>query len=303
MTAQWRGYWPASVTPFGSDGSVDYGAIDELCDLYDRLNVHGVLVNGSSGEWYSQTHDERKQVAERFTKNLSGKIPVVVCTTSFTPKETCELANLALQVGASGVAFSPPPYARPNERELLHFFRDVCADIDGPVMVYNWPRGTGIDIPTPLMQQLAELPNVKAIKDSTPDYGQHLKNLQAVTGVDFFAHYVSRIGIGVLQEVGGSGSIDGGSLGAPFAVPFYEAYWRGDLDEARIWAGRYDSLLSDLVGPGFVGRYASQVPQIKAAMSVLGQPGGIARPPMMAPSPEGMESIKAVLARHGLSAE
>lgn len=301
MTGTWRGYWPASVTPFAADGSVDYEAIDELCDLYQRLGVHGVLVNGSSGEWYAQTSDERNGVARRFIENLASIIPVVVCCTTFTARDTSALARGALAAGASGIAFSPPPYARPDERELLNFFEVAAAEIDGPVMIYNWPRGTGIDIPLHLMQEIAGIPNVKAIKDSTPDYGQHLQNLQTVRGVDFFAHYISRIGLGVLQEVGGSGSIDGGSLGAPFGVPFYEAYWRGDLEEARGWAVRYDSFLSDLVGPGFVGRYASQVPQIKAAMALLHQPGGVARAPMMAPTNEALEHLRVVLAHYDLT--
>ena len=300
MTSPWRGYWPASVTPFSDSGDLDLGAIDALCELYRNLKVHGVLVNGSSGEWYAQTREERGAVAERFAAQLGSTIPVVVGCTSFSALETAALADVALGAGAAGVCFTPPPYARPDERELLTFFRDACARIDGPVMIYNWPRGTGIDIPTPLLQQLAEIPNVEAIKDSTPDYARHLTNLTSIPGVAFFAHYVSRVGVGLLLEVGGAGSIDGGSLGAPFAVPFYEALWRGELEEARTLASRYDSFLSDLVGPGFVGRFASQIPQIKAAMAILGQPGGVVRPPMLMPTGEAVDAVRTVLVRHGL---
>jgi 4-hydroxy-tetrahydrodipicolinate synthase len=300
MTSLWRGYWPASVTPFGEDGAVDYEGIDALCELYRTLGVHGVLVNGSSGEWFAQSRAERESVAARFAANLGGEIPVVVGCTSFTPDETVSLGNAALEAGAAGVCFTPPPYARPDGRELLHFFEDACERIDGPVMVYNWPRGTGIDIPTEQLRQLAGIPNVAAIKDSTTDYARHLTNLQNMPGVAFFAHYVSRVGLGVLLEAGGVGSIDGGSLGAPFAVPFYEAFWNGDLDTARSLAARYDAFLSDLVGPGFVGRYASQIPQIKAAMALMGQPGGVVRPPMLAPTAESLDGIRAVLVTHGL---
>ncbi|MGH1554280.1 hypothetical protein ACRAWF_27090 [Streptomyces sp. L7] len=74
------------------------------------------------------------------------------------------------------------------------------------------------------------------------------------------------------------GNIDGGGLGAPFAVPFYEAYWAGDLDRAREWSARYERLVNLLVNDDYSSRFASPTSQLKAAMRLLGQPGGHVRP-------------------------
>lgn len=217
----WKGYWPASVTPFGKDGSLDTVAWRELLDLYKEQGVHGVLVNGSSGEWFAQSTSERKTVAEIAVEQAAGAYPVVIGCSQFTPDAVIELAAHAASVGADGVLFTPPPYAAPTELEILHFYQRVASSVDIPIMAYNWPRGTAVDMSTDLIGQLIEIPTVVSVKDSTPHYDQHLKTL-AAHGRDsaFFASYISRLGIGVLAELGGSGSIEGGALGAEHGVAF-----------------------------------------------------------------------------------
>jgi len=102
-----------------------------------------------------------------------------------------------------------------------------------------------------------------------------------VDRVRVFGGFVSRAGLALLREVGGDGSIDGGALGAPFAVRFYESFWHDDLETAREAARAYRSLMSQLIRPDWSGTFASPQSQIKAAMKLLGQPGGFPRPPLL----------------------
>lgn len=210
---EWRGYWPASTTPFGRNGELDEQAWRESLQLMVAAGVHGVLVNGSSGEWFSQTVAERKRVAEIAAEEAGPSIPVVIGCTAYTPTEVIDLARSASSVGADGVLFTPPPYARPSENETFEFYETVAHAVEIPIMAYNWPRGTAVNMSTDLIERIAHLPNVKSIKDSTPDYAEHLTTLQRV-GRDsaFFANYISRLGIGVMTELGGVGSIEGGWL-------------------------------------------------------------------------------------------
>lgn len=276
----WQGYWPAATTPFGRNGDLDETAWRESLDLFASFGVHGVLVNGSSGEWFSQTNAERRRVAEIAVEQVNGRFPVVVGCTGYTPETVVSVAKDAVAAGTDGVLFTPPPYARPGEDEVLAFYREVAAQVGAPIMAYNWPRGTGIDMSTDLIAALAQIPNVISIKDSTPDYQEHLGTLQRLgRNSQFFANYISKIGIGVLTELGGSGSIEGGALCAERGVAFFEAYWRGDIEAAREHGKVYDQQLSSFIGYDFAGRFGTQIPQIKAAMRLLGQPGGYCRRP------------------------
>ena len=83
----WRGYWPACPTPFHQDGSYDPESHRALLELYLALGVHGVLINGTTGEWFSQTADERRLVAETAIDQVAGRVPVVVGCAAYTARE------------------------------------------------------------------------------------------------------------------------------------------------------------------------------------------------------------------------
>src|SRR4051812_28254735 len=98
----WKGYWPASPTPFTASGELDEASLRELLRFYHREGMHGVLINGTSGEWFSQTEEERRRVAEIAVEELRGKIPVVIGCTTFNAWHTVELGKHARAIGADG---------------------------------------------------------------------------------------------------------------------------------------------------------------------------------------------------------
>jgi 4-hydroxy-tetrahydrodipicolinate synthase len=278
----WRGYWPAAPTPFTRAGELDEDAARRLFALYRSQGVHGVLVNGTTGEWFSQAPAERRRVSEIAVQELKGHCPVLIGCTAYTPSEVIALAEHARDIGADGALATPPPYVHPSDKELVNFYETVTAGVNTPWMIYNWPRGTAVDMSAEVLSTLADLDNVVAIKESS---GDELKTMvvgeQVVERVRFFARFIHRRGMAFLREVGGDGNIDGGALGAPFAVPFYEALWRGDVSQARQHGERYANLTGRLVGWGYEAKFASPTAQLKAAMNLLGQPGGCVRPPLL----------------------
>ncbi|MFI0372267.1 dihydrodipicolinate synthase family protein [Actinomadura sp. 1N219] len=300
----WHGYWPAAPTPFTAEGALDEDAWRALLRLYLRQGVHGVLVNGSTGEWFSQTPGERRRVTEIAVDEVAGRIPVVVGVTAYTPSEAIGLARHAAGAGADGALATPPPYVHPGAEEIFAFFAEVSSATDLPFMVYNWPRGVAADIGAHpgLARRLAALPQVAAIKDSTGDWLRMLNTVEEVAArVRVFGSFLHRRGLAALLELGGDGNIDGGGLGAPFAVPYYEAVARRDGAAARAWADRYGALSARLIRPDYSGVFASPIPQLKAAMSLLGQPGGHVRPPLLPVAGEALEGIRAVLDESGLT--
>jgi dihydrodipicolinate synthase/N-acetylneuraminate lyase len=300
----WWGYWPAAPTPFDALGRIDLVAWRSLLELYIEHGVHGVLVNGSSGEWFSQTRAEREILVEVAVEAVAGRIPLVVGVTAFTAGEAAELALHAASVGADGVLATPPPYVHPSPAEILAFYGEVSSATALPFMVYNWPRGVSVDIAAhpALVAELADLDQVVAIKDSTGNWLRMLSTVEQVSGrVRVFGSFLHRRGLAVLLGLGGDGNIDGGGVGAPFAVPFYEAVRRGDRVAAELVVDRYVALSQSLIRADYSGRYASPVSQLKAVMKLLGQPGGEVRPPLLPLTDAGaLAEISSVLATAGL---
>lgn len=280
----WWGYWPAAPTPFSHDDELDEQAWRELLSLYVSQGVHGVLVNGSTGEWFSQSVAERCRVAEIAVEQIDRRVPVVIGVSAYTADEAGYLARHAQKVGADGVLATPPPYAHCSPDEIVAFYQEVSEATGLPFMVYNWPRGVAVDIGQHpgLFRRLADLDHVVAVKDSTGDWLSMLTTVEQLSAdVRVFGSFLHRRGLAVLLGLGGDGNIDGGALAAPYAVPFYEAVRAGDRSSAEKFADRYVAVSSRLIRPDYSGIYASPVSQLKAAMRLLGQPGGWVRPPLL----------------------
>jgi 1-pyrroline-4-hydroxy-2-carboxylate deaminase len=179
-SVDWKGYWIAAPTPFTEVGTLNERALRSVLRLYYDQGIHGVLVNGTTGEWFSQTETERQRVAEIAVEELGGKIPVVIGCTTFTPSQTIALGLHAREIGADGMLSTPPPYAAPTPREIIAFFSAISDSVDLPIMVYNWARGVGVEITWETAIELAKIRGVVAIKDSTVNRIQAFKTLEKV---------------------------------------------------------------------------------------------------------------------------
>ncbi len=302
----WRGYWPACPTPFHRDGSYDPESHRALLELYLEMGVHGVLINGTTGEWFSQTADERRLVAETAIDQVAGRVPVVVGCAAYTAREAAEVGRHAIAAGAAGVESTPPPYAKTYDDETVAYYEDLADGVDGPILVYNWPHGTAIDIGPELASRLAEIDSVVALKDSTPNAAQFYETTRAVVDrVRVFGPYMSVEGFEQLLAHGGDGFIGGGCIfGAP-DPQFWEAYWRGDHDACRAHAERVDRLFPKLWLPGgWGGVFGAYQSQLKAIMAMIGQPGGWPRRPRLPlTDPASLEAIRQILAEESLLPE
>jgi dihydrodipicolinate synthase/N-acetylneuraminate lyase len=303
----WRGYWPACPTPFTANGSaVDTDALRALLEWYVGEGMHGVFVNGTTGEWFSQTREERRLVVETAVDQVAGRATVVIGCTSLTATAAVELGRHAMSVGADGIGSTPPPYSKTYPDETVRYFEDISDGVEAPLMVYNWPHGTSVDIRPDLAERIAAVDNVVAIKDSTPNLEQFFETTKRVVGsVRVFGPFMGVAGLEFLFERGGDGFIGGGSLwGAPDAE-FWEAVWRGDVESAREHARRTDELFPKLWLPGgWGGHFGAYQSQLKALMKLLGQPGGEVRPPRLpVTDEESLQRMREILVEAGLLRE
>jgi dihydrodipicolinate synthase/N-acetylneuraminate lyase len=299
----WRGYFPAFVTPFTEDGALDLDTARALVDHYVAQGMHGIVVNGTCGEWFSQDADERRAVAEATIERAAGRLRVLVGCTSYRADQVVELARHALGAGADGVLASPPPYAKLFPDEVIAYYEDISAGIDGPLAVYNWPHGSGVDIDADLADRLANIDRVVAIKDSTPDADQFFETSRRVRDrVRVFGPYMSVRGVEVLKTDGGDGLVGGGSLYGRPDPQFWESVWRGEFEAPLAHAEAGERLFDKLWLPGgWAGKYGAYQSQLKELMRMLGQPAGhVRRPRLPVTDPASLDALRTALIEEGL---
>ena len=163
-----RGVLPALVTPF-RDGVVDEDCFVRLVERQIAGGVHGLVPVGTTGESATLSHDEHRRVVELCVKTAAGRVPVVAGTGSNSTEEAIELTRHAKAIGADGALIVTPYYNRPSQEGMYAHYAAINEAVQIPVLVYNVPTRTGIDISNDTLARLAKLPNIVGIKDATGD--------------------------------------------------------------------------------------------------------------------------------------
>ncbi|HEY8571269.1 4-hydroxy-tetrahydrodipicolinate synthase [Phenylobacterium sp.] len=166
-----RGVFPALVTPF-RNGAVDEDAFVALVERQIAGGVHGLVPVGTTGESATLSHEEHRRVIELCVQTARGRVPVVAGTGSNSTDEAIELMRHAKTVGADAALVVTPYYNRPSQEGLYAHYKALNDAVQLPMLVYNVPGRTGVDISNAVLERLAKLPNIVGIKDATSDLGR-----------------------------------------------------------------------------------------------------------------------------------
>ncbi|WP_293907146.1 4-hydroxy-tetrahydrodipicolinate synthase [Phenylobacterium sp.] len=166
-----RGVMPALVTPF-RDGQVDEAAFVALVERQIAAGVHGLVPVGTTGETATLNHDEHRRVVELCVQTARGRVPVIAGAGSNSTAEAIELTRHAKTVGADAALVVTPYYNRPSQEGLYAHYQAINDAVQLPVLVYNVPGRTSVDISNEILARLAILPNIVGIKDATGDLGR-----------------------------------------------------------------------------------------------------------------------------------
>ncbi len=165
-----RGVFSFNPTPTRNDGeTIDEDRVAELADFQVDMGVHGIVVFGSTGANGSFTSEERLSAARATVKRVDGRIPVLCGVGSITTTETVNLAKAVAEAGVDGVLVVPITYWPLTDDELYEHYRRIAGAVDIPVVLYNNPGTTGVDIEPELVARLAEIDNIRYIKESSSD--------------------------------------------------------------------------------------------------------------------------------------
>jgi 4-hydroxy-tetrahydrodipicolinate synthase len=170
MTKKLRGAFTALVTPFNKDGSVDMGALDALVDAQLAGGIDGLVPCGTTGEAATMTAEERVSVVARVAKRAGGKVPVIAGTGTNDTRESIEHQKRAQGAGATHALVVTPYYNKPTPEGLFRHYEAISkAAAELPVIVYNVPGRTGVDMKAETVCRVAKLPGVIGVKEATAD--------------------------------------------------------------------------------------------------------------------------------------
>ncbi|RRR86093.1 dihydrodipicolinate synthase family protein [Streptomyces sp. RP5T] len=265
----------AVATPFRpEDAALNEGGLRDLVERTITGGVHGLVPCGSTGEFPALSADERRRVVEVVIDQAAGRVPVVAHTAAMTTKEAVALSQHAETAGAAAVMAVAPYYEPLSVEEIKNYFLTIASAVSIPVVIYNLPVATGVNLTPDHVVDLAQKAgNITHVKDTTGDLSQaarlihdHGDDIKTLVGWDtlFFASLLE----------GAAGSIVGAAnFIAPELVAIYEAIRSGQIASAKKEWDRIFPIMQFLVSGGYV-------PAVRAALDILGFSAGPAREPI-----------------------
>jgi 4-hydroxy-tetrahydrodipicolinate synthase len=233
MTIKLKGIIPPIVTPLDKNENVDKKALGRVVEYLIKAGVHGLFSLGSTGEYYGLSFDQKKEIIETVVEATNKRVPVYVGTGATTTKETISLTRLAAEIGGvDAVSVITPVFISPNAQELYNHYQAIASSTDLPIILYNNPSRTGINLNVDLVVKLSKINNIIGIKDSSGDMAQGAEYIRRTD--DNFTVLAGRDTLiyGFLAY-GGKGAIAATANIVPkIVVKIYEEYQKGNYQEA-----------------------------------------------------------------------
>jgi len=285
-----KGIIPAMVTPLDDKDQVNEPVLQGLVGYLLDAGVHGLFAIGSQGEFYALTIEEKKRIAELVVRETSGRVPVYIGTGAVTTRESILLTAMAENVGADAVSIMTPFFISPSEDELYEHYATIAKSTRLPVLLYSNPGRTHVDMSAKLVARLSGVDNIVGIKDSSGDLSltaEYIRNTDSgfsvLMGRDTLIY-------GALMY-GARGAIAATANVAPrLVVEIYEAYIRGDFEQAR-------NAQADLAPLRQAFNLGSFPVVIKDALQLMGMAVGPAREPIRPLDSAGRAELQNILCR------
>jgi len=293
MRTPFTGVGTALVTPFTASGAIDEGAVRRLARRQIDAGVHFLCPCGTTGESPTLTGDEKLQIVELLVDEARDQVPIVAGAGGYDTREVIELARELERRGAAALLSVTPYYNKPTQEGLYQHYKAIAESTRLPIIVYNVPGRTGVNVEVPTLVRLSQIPGIVAVKEASGNVTQMCEICRAVPP-DFIVLSGDDSLTLPLMAVGGHGIISVTSNEIPAEmVQMVEAAERNDFRAARAIHAR----ILPLMQINFVE--SNPVP-VKAAMAAMGLLDERYRLPMCPPRPESREKINKVLKELGL---
>lgn len=288
-----KGSLPALITPLREDGEIDWPTLEKLVEWHIAQGSDGLVPVGTTGESPTLSHAEHQAVVEAVVRHAAGRIPVIAGAGSNNTREAIGLAQHACKVGADGLLIVTPYYNKPTQEGMIAHFTAVHDATDRPIIIYNIPGRSVVDMTPETMGTLARLPRIAGVKDATGRL-ERVCCQRITCGTDFIQLSGEDATAHGFNAQGGTGCISVTANVAPaLCAQMQAACLRGDYAEALRLQDRLMPLhIAIFIEPGLVGA--------KYAMSRLGLCGETVRLPLVRLTEGTRARIDAALAHAGL---
>ncbi|KCZ72497.1 dihydrodipicolinate synthase [Candidatus Methanoperedens nitroreducens] len=282
-----EGVLPALITPFTKESKVDKEGLQQNIGFLIENGVSGIVPCGTTGEAATLSIEEHEKVIEIAVE--CSTVPVVAGTGSNNTAEAIELTRFAHDAGADAALLITPYYNKPNDRGMIDHFKTVADAVDIPIILYNVPSRTGINLKPELVSELAKINNISGIKEASGNLDQITKILELTQGEDFVV-FSGDDGLTLpIMALGGVGVISVVANVAPkLVVSMVEAFSRGDMATAR----ELHISLAPLIRAVFLE--TNPIP-IKKAVELIGLPAGDLRLPLAPISDDNERKLRSAL--------
>jgi 4-hydroxy-tetrahydrodipicolinate synthase len=249
-----EGIFPALVTPFSPDGkSVDEERLRALVDHCIAQGVHGVVPCGTTGEFVNMTTEEKKRVIKVVVDQANGRVPVIAGTGGSGTDHAVEMTRYAKDVGATAALIVTPYYMKPADRGIYEHYSTIAGEVDLPIILYNIPQCTGVDLPWQMVEDLAQIPNIVGVKDSSGQLKFILAVLEKVRDKINVLCGHDEVVVAALAA-GCSGAILASANVIPDAwIQIYNHVKKGELQQARELQYKVQKIARIIAGSGAVG--------------------------------------------------
>ncbi len=292
-TTVFTGSGVALVTPMHSDLSVNYEKLGELIEFHIQNKTDAIVITGTTGEASTLTDQEHLEVIRYTVERVGGRIPVIAGTGSNNTAHAIELSKQAQAFGADALLLVTPYYNKCSQQGLYLHFEAIAKQVDLPILLYNVPSRTGVNILPATYARLSEIPNIVGAKEASGNFSQIAKilslcgdKLQIYSGND--DQITSALALGAKGVVSVLANV----------VPqethdICQSYFEGDTERSDTLQLRYLELIENLFSD------INPIP-VKCAMNAMGMNVGGCRLPLCAMDPVAEERLKSCLHRYGL---
>lgn len=273
MTTDLRGVLTALSTPFDANEDIDVSVLRRIVDRSIDAGVDGVVAAGSTGEVGALSSDERMLLIDTVIEHTAGRVPVIAQTGATSTREAIRLSKAAQRSGADVLMLITPYYEPLTVAETVAYIKDVAGSVDIPVMLYNIPSVTGVNLDHETVRSLAtQIDNVRYIKDSSADWEQALRLIHhhsdvIGTFIGWDAYIYSALVEGAVGVMAGTANVIPDEV-----VGVARLVREGDLSGALdLWKRVYPKV-DTLLGLPFIA-------SVKAGLALQGLPAGVPRRP------------------------
>ena len=290
-----EGVATALITPFGPDGSVNYAKLEELINKQIEDGVDGLVICGTTGESATLTEKEHMDVIRESVKFVNGRVPVIAGTGSNCTQTAIEMSKEAEEYGADGLLLVSPYYNKATAEGMYEHFADTANAVNIPVILYNIPGRTGVNIEPETVYRLAkDVKNIVAVKEASGNISNIAKIAALTAGLDFDIYSGNDDQVVALCAMGGKGVISVVSHIIPKEMhDLVMSFINGDAKKSLEIQNKYLSLINTL----FID--VNPIP-VKEAMNLLGYEVGGYRKPLTPMSDAHREILRKELINVGL---